>query len=151
MKARRDAAAASAANTSELTAAGKKLPMGFTGSEFKNVDQYGQRPLVAESVRTTDGYLVFPRFDIALSKEQEEQAKSTGLLQIFVKMLNAKSLLEEKIDSLINSKNVLKEGVELKQSADKLDVLNAYNRELKKSLNQVANRIRMINIQYNFR
>lgn len=133
-----------------VTEAGK-LPMGFTGSEFKNVDQYGQRPLVAESVRTTDGYLVFPRFDIALSKEQEEQAKSTGLLQIFVKMLNAKSLLEEKIDSLINSKNVLKEGVELKQSADKLDVLNAYNRELKKSLNQVANRIRMINIQYNFR
>lgn len=104
-----------------------------------------------EAILYKDGSLSFPRYNVVLSREQGKLAFSSGLLQKFGKMLNTKSLLESKINSLLKSKKVIKEGAHLLEVNNKLDVLVAYDREMEKTLNQVANRIRLLNIQYNFR
>jgi hypothetical protein len=129
-----------------FTASGQRLPMGFTGNEFKNVGQYGQSPLVAESVITKDGSLTLTKYGITLTREQQSQAASLGLLQKFVKLTNSERLLSERISKLMNAKKVIKEGVRVADINDKLDILKSYYRQVQIALNENVSRIEMLTI-----
>lgn len=100
-------------------------------------------------VNPQTGGLSIPQYGITLDPGQQQQARTLGLLERLYKLMGAMTLLEKRITTLVNSKSVIKESAQLTETQNKIEVLETYQKQVAKAIQETVNRIRMLDVYVN--
>lgn len=100
-------------------------------------------------VNPQTGGLSISQYGITLDPGQQQQARALGLLERLYKLMGAMTLLEKRIATLVNNKNVIKESTQLIETNNKIEFLEAYQKQVAKALQETVNKIRLLDIYVN--